>query len=88
MDKTHPHANYTIVLTDGTRIDALPTPALLSSPATGGHPLGRWIEAYESDPATDRYPAVWRLRDDEYDAAHNVDPAAYMKVVRIERKGW
>lgn len=76
---THPHANYRVILRDGTQIDVLPTPRLIQA-ASEASSRGRWVEAYESDPATDRYPPVWRLRDDSYDPAFT----AYEMVVRIE----
>ena len=76
---THPHANYQLVLRDGRTIDVLPTPALIQAAARASH-LGRWIEAYQTDSATERYPAIWRLRDDTYDPAGTT----YEQVMRIE----
>lgn len=74
---THPSARYTLLLDNGDLVDVLPTPMLLDQ-------FGRIprVEAYESQPASAQYPAIWRMRDDRHD-----EPGTAYRVVReITRK--
>ncbi len=83
IDIVDDRASFTLVLKDGSRIDILPTPRLLDE---SGY---RFVEAYESDPPSDRYPAIWRVRDDVYDKKWEHDNGRkpeYRVVDRIERK--
>jgi len=69
-------SDYTLViLATGERIPVLPTPRLISE----GTRTLYGIEAYQSDPASEKYPAIWRVRDDSYDA-----PGTEYQRVRIE----
>jgi hypothetical protein len=75
--ESHPHANYTMMLADGRIVDVLPTPGLLEAASRQ-----RMVEAYQTDAATERYPAQWRLRDDNYDPAGT----EYSRVYAIVQK--
>ncbi len=75
---THPRARYVIRLDNGDVIDVLPTPMLLDQ--FGRIPI---VEGYEDQPASDEYPAIWRMRDDRYDAGRQPE---YHVIRDIARK--
>jgi hypothetical protein len=60
--------------------NVLPTPMLMD--AAYNRPDG--VDAYESDPATDGHPAVWRVRDDAYDAKH-APGATYTRIYHVTK---